>query len=57
MRTELRATCPDCKKHMCMRNSGDGEWICESRKSKFCGHVISEDRISPSRTQFIERSN
>lgn len=53
-RTQLRATCPDCKVSMCMRHSGDGEWICESRKSKFCGYVIEERRISRSQTKFIE---
>lgn len=41
----IRATCPVCKKYLCMRHSGDGEWICESRKSKFCGEVYSEDII------------
>lgn len=54
MKTKLRATCPDCKIPYCMRHSGDGEWICESRKSKFCGWVISEDRIPQSKTKYME---
>ena len=51
MTTQLRATCPICIVNNCMRNSGDGEWICEERR-KNCGLVYPNEIISDNDIEF-----